>query len=197
MTILSWFGYILLILIGLVCIRIYRESDFFNLKCIISDVNGKRYCVRERATLNAAADKLARTSEKMTTLVRSCDKKYSNKDNIKRLVNGYNPKSITETLPTSQYTAYSENKGEKLAFCLNKSPNSRELIDDNTLMFVAVHELAHIASASIGHTDEFWTNFKFLLEEAENLNIYKPIDYKENPKNYCGMVINDNPYYDY
>ena len=44
-------------------------------------------------------------------------------------------------------------------------------------MFVAVHELAHIASASIGHTDEFWTNFKFLLEEAEKLNIYKPIDY--------------------
>ena len=26
-------------------------------------------------------------------------------------------RKISETLPTSQYTAYSENKGEKLAFC--------------------------------------------------------------------------------
>ena len=36
----------------------------------------------------------------------------------KRLEKGYNPKRIMETLPTSQYTAYSENKGEKIAFCL-------------------------------------------------------------------------------
>ena len=64
-------------------------------------------------------------------------------------------------------------------------------------MFVIIHELAHVASESIGHTDEFWKNFKFLLIEAEKIGIYKPIDYKTNPKNYCGMEITDNPYYDY
>ena len=33
-----------------------------------------------------------------------------------------------ETLPTSSYTAYSENKGEKIAFCLNKTKEGNKLI---------------------------------------------------------------------
>ena len=63
-------------------------------------------------------------------------------------------------------------------------------------MFVALHELSHIASKSIGHTDEFWNNFKFLIEEASSINIYDPVDYKKDPKQYCGMTITDNPYFD-
>ena len=64
-------------------------------------------------------------------------------------------------------------------------------------MYVAIHEIAHIATKSVGHTDEFWKNFKFLLQEAKEIGIYEPEDYKKNPKNYCGMKITDNPYYDY
>ena len=55
-----------------------------------------------------------------------------------------------------------------------------KLIDENTLMFVALHELSHVASKSIGHTDEFWNNFKFLIKEAETINIYVPENYKKN-----------------
>jgi len=194
---ISWTGYVLIALMLIICIKIYRESDFFNLKCVISDVDGKKYCVRERHRLDEAADKLARTTEGMSTLVRECAVKHSNKPCVIRLRDGYNPRKIAETLPTSEFTAYSENKGEKLAFCLNRTKDGKALIDDNTLMFVAIHELAHIASKSVGHTDEFWTNFKFLLQEAEKIGIYTPVDYKNNPKRYCGMVIDDNPYYDY
>jgi predicted metal-dependent hydrolase len=61
---------------------------------------------------------------------------------------------------------------------------------------VALHELSHIMTTSIGHKQEFWQNFKFVLENAKEANIYQPIDYKKNPKEYCGMTINDNPYYD-
>ena len=64
-------------------------------------------------------------------------------------------------------------------------------------MFVALHELSHVASKSIGHTDEFWDNFKFILIEAEKIGVYKPIDYKNEKTEYCGMTINDNPYYDH
>ena len=63
--------------------------------------------------------------------------------------------------------------------------------------FVAIHELSHVMSIDIGHGDEFWTNFKFLLENAEKAGIYKNIDYKETPQTYCGMEITDNPYFDY
>ncbi len=113
------------------------------------------------------------------------------------MIENYNPKKIYETLPTSEYTAYSENKGEKLAFCLDTEKNSKgKLIDDNTLMYVALHELSHIASKSIGHTDEFWNNFKFLITESKKINIYNPIDYGKKSHRYCGMDITDNPYFD-
>ena len=47
--------------------------------------------------------------------------KYPDQERVKRLVDGFNPDKINETLPTSELTAYSENKGEKIAFCLNKN----------------------------------------------------------------------------
>ncbi len=190
-------GYAFVVLIIIISVKIYQESDYFQLKCIISDIDGKQYCVRERSKLTLAADRLAMVNENMQKLVKHCEKKYPDRENIKRLVNGYNPKKIYETLPTSKYTAYSENKGEKLAFCLDTEKNGGNLIDINTLTFVAIHELSHVATKSIGHTDEFWGNFKLLLVEAEKINIYKPVDYKNNPKKYCGMSITDNPYYDY
>lgn len=190
-----------IILIGFILVimlQIYNNSDYFNLKCIISDVDGKHYCVRERSKLQLAADKLARTTQNLIKLVDHTYKKYPDRENIRRLKKNFNPVKISETLPTSDYTAYSENKGEKIAFCLDKEKGGKGgLIDSNTLMFVAIHELAHVCSASVGHTDEFWKNFKFLLQEAEEINIYKPVDYKNKPKQYCGMKITDNPYYDY
>jgi predicted metal-dependent hydrolase len=93
-------------------------------------------------------------------------------------------------------TAYSENKGEKIAFCLNKTKHSSTLIDLNTLTFVALHELSHVMTVSVGHKQEFWQNFKFILENAKKAGLYTPVDYKKKPENYCGMTITDNPYYD-
>ena len=195
MSLTTW---ALIIMILIAMIKIYLESDWFNLKCVISDVDGKKYCVRERNKLSAAADRLATTTVNMQKLVDYCYKKYSDRSEIVRLNEGFNPKKIQETLPTSEFTAYSENKGEKIAFCLDKKKGEHgEMIDPNTLMFVAIHELAHVATESIGHTPEFWTNFKFLLQAAEKINIYIPVDYKKNPKEYCGMSITDNPYYDF
>lgn len=190
-------GYILIVFVFIIAYRILQESEYLNLKCIISQVDGNKYCVRERSKLTLAVDLLANITVNMNKLVKHLDEKYPDRENVKRLVKGYNPKTITETLPTSEYTAYSENKGEKIAFCLNteKKDGSR-LIDENTLMFVALHELSHVASKSIGHTDEFWNNFKFLIKEAETISIYNPEDYKKNSKRYCGTNIVDNPYFD-
>ena len=190
-------GYALIILLFYICVKIYQESDAFNLKCIISDVDGKKYCVRERSKLSLAADRLATVNQKLAKLVDHCKKEFPERENVARLVEGFNPKKISETLPTSEFTAYSENKGEKLAFCLNTEKDGDNLIDPNTLTFVAIHELAHIATQSVGHKDEFWSNFKFLLGEAAKINIYSQTDYKKKPVRYCGMNITDNPYYDF
>lgn len=74
-----------------------------------------------------------------------------NDERVQRLVQNFNPQKVMETLPTSEYTAYSENKGEKLAFCLNTEKGGATMIDEHTLTFVAIHELSHIATKSIGH----------------------------------------------
>mgnify|MGYP003672618791 FL=1 len=191
------FGFIIILFIILVALKMYYDSDVFNLRCIVSTIDGKKYCVRERNNIQKASNLLARTTEKLEYLVENVGQRYPKRENVKRLVENFNPTTIKETLPTSEYTAYSENKGEKLAFCLNKKKqNNDNLIDSNTLTFVAIHEVAHIMTASVGHTEEFWNNFKFLLENAVELKIYTPVDYKKEPENYCGMDITDNPYYD-
>jgi hypothetical protein len=189
-------GYILIIVILLLCLKIYLESDSFNLRCIISEVDGNKYCVRERSKITMAADLLATVTQKLTDLVEYVGEKYPEKENVKRLLTNFNPSKIQETLPTSKLTAYSENKGEKIAFCLTTRKQNNDLIDIETLTFVGIHELAHVASVSVGHNREFWDNFKFLLEQAKSSSIYNPVDYKKSPKEYCGMTISDNPYYD-
>jgi len=190
------FTYILVAFVLLLCIKIYYESDAFQLKCVISSVDGNRYCVRERQKLELAADLLAKVTQRCKMLVEYMRQKYPDDHRIQRLVKGFNPKKISETLPTSELTAYSENKGEKIAFCLNTTKTGNKLIDLNTLTFIAIHELSHITTKSIGHKQEFWQNFKFMLENAVDIDLYEPEDYKNQPKEYCGMKITDNPYYD-
>ena len=190
-------GYVLIAFIIGICIYIYYDSDSFQLKCIVSTVDGNKYCVRERDNIQKAADLLAKVTEKCKALVEYMGKKFSDNPDVQRLVKNYNPQKVMETLPTSEYTAYSENKGEKLAFCLNKEKTeNNNLIDEHTLMFVSIHELSHIMTKSIGHKSEFWQNFKILLENAKEAGIHDPEDYKKKPREYCGMKIHDNPYYD-
>jgi len=193
---MSLSGWVLAIFVAGIALKMYFESDAFNLKCIVSDVDGNKYCVRERAKLQLAADLLANTTQKLRELVVHLGKTFPERANCKRLVENFDPQTVKEILPTSEYTAYSENKGEKLAFCTTTTKKGDKLIDPNTLMYVAIHELAHIATKSIGHTQEFWQNFKFLLQNAVKIKIYNPVNYKKKNKNYCGMKITDNPLFD-
>ena len=36
-------GYILIGLIAVICVRVYQNSDSFQLKCVVSDVDGNKY----------------------------------------------------------------------------------------------------------------------------------------------------------
>lgn len=195
----NFFGYLVVILMLMLIIKMYFESDSYNLKCIIASEDGNTYCIRERKNLQQAANLLAETSQKLQTFVNHLKQKFPNRDEVRRIVEGFDPRKIKETLPTSEHTAYSENKGEKIALCLNKNKKSEaqtQLIDPNTLMFVALHEVSHIGNESIGHGKDFWNTFKFILNEAVDFGIYLPVDYKKKPVDYCGEQITDSPYYD-
>jgi len=184
----------LLSIIGL-SVKMYSESDAYNLKCIISDVDGNTYCVRDQENLDKAADLLANVTKKCKTLVLFMKEKYPEREDVARLVKGFKPEKICETLPTSKLTAYSENKGQKIVVCLRDKKNAPTypLIDKNTVMFVMLHEMAHLMTETIGHTQEFWSNFKRLLGDAVHLSLYTPVNYAQKPTPYCGMTITDTP----
>ena len=192
---INYLGVILVVLMICFGYKMYKDSDSFNLRCVISKVDGNTYCVRERSKLELAADLLAEATSNMKKLVKYVGENHASNPAVKRLVENFNPDKISETLPTSEHTAYSENKGEKMAFCLNEDKQGTRLIDLSTLTFVAIHELAHLMTASIGHKDEFWDNFKFLLNSAKKSGIYEPVDYSKSPVQYCGTRIDENPFY--
>lgn len=185
----------------LICVAIayavYTEWSQSALVCILASKDGKRYCVRDRRQLKRAANLLASVTRNMSEMVDYMERMHPDDPRTRRLRAQFQPDRIMETLPTSQLTAYSENKGEKIAFCLNRrKEEDDDLIDLHTLTFVALHELAHLMTESVGHKLEFWENFRFLLQNAKAAGIHRPLDYKRHPRQYCGLHISDNPYYD-
>jgi hypothetical protein len=170
-----------------VCNKIYKKGDIVSIR---SKVDGKIYIVRKLPDAKQAADKLATINDKVLKLISSVD---TSKKGTEDLIDNYNPNALSETLPGSKYTSYSVNKGEKISICIRKESDN-SFIDDNTVLFVVIHELAHVMTHEVGHTPLFWDNMKYLLEVGEKIGIYNPVNYQEQPEDYCGMEINTTPY---
>jgi hypothetical protein len=100
--------------------------------------------------------------------------------------------TIMESSENSIYTSYSVNKGEEIIFCLRSRSKKNELHDINLVMYVVLHEMAHVACPEYGHGDLFKKIFAFLTERAVELNLYTKIDFYKNPTEYCGLIINDS-----
>ena len=164
-----------------------------------SKVDNKVYKVRDMADKQQAADLLARIRIKMGNMMTHLEKKFPNKPQIQRLVQNFraNPERILEATPDAEHTSYSVNKGEKVHLCLRHREGQNEsLVDENVMFFVSLHEMAHMITSSIGHGQDFWNNFGFLLREAEQQGFYKHQDFKSQPVTYCGVSITDAPRYD-
>ena len=84
-------------------------------------------------------------------------------------------------------SAYTENK-RTITLCI-KNPETGKNYSMNTIMYVALQELAHVVSKTKGHNEEFRRNFTILLKEAARIGIYNPG--KEIPQTYCGVGPND------
>ncbi len=114
---------------------------------------------------------------------------------VSRFIQRFQPDVFVENDMNSSDTSYSENKGQKIVVCLRdkKQAPKYPLIDENTIMFVMLHEMAHLMTETIGHTQEFWANFKRILGDAVQVGIYTPVNYASRPTPYCGMLISDSP----
>lgn len=171
----------------------YVENKYNDVGYEVATFDNRRYLVRNLDDRQEAANLLAKIRKNLEDLCDDLKKVYPKNDAVNRLIIKFNPESISETAKNSKYTSYSVNKGEKIVLCLRARDDTEKLIDENTLMFVSLHEIAHIMTKSVGHKREFWKNFKFLLKHAIKIGLYKHEDYNTKPKKYCGIMITDTP----
>lgn len=191
-----------------------------------SDYDGEYYSVVEKYGGSESADQMARLNKKTLAFLKDIKEKYrvNSTDSpiipepddlgdgerlhvegsgegrlkgiVRRIVENYNPEVIHENDPDAgDGTSYTIDKGKKLIICL-RNKQTKKLHDDHTMMFVVLHELSHMGNKNWGHKRDFWEIFKFILHEAKEAGHHMPVDYRYRPMNYCGLLIDYNPYYD-
>jgi hypothetical protein len=186
------------ILIALIFIFIYFLICFNNKNTEYMETNiGTKFFIRPD---DNTKDKTLLLSQIIENMFKLKNYLYININNypdfteyIKQLNNNLSEDKtiIYETEPNSDLTSYSVNKGEELSFCL-RSKNNNNIHELNLLIYVALHEMAHIACPEIGHGPLFKKIFKFLTEVAIEIGIYEKKDYNSEPIEYCGMILSSS-----
>ena len=176
---------------------LYHKQSKYPLSYVKSDVDGESYLVRNLPDKQEAANRLSRVREKLLRLRKYLEQTHKSKPFVQNMLKNFDCSAnrFSESTPDAQYTSYSVNKGEKVYMCLRQRDDKERLVDEPILVFVALHEMAHTGTQSLGHTPEFWNHFAWLLEQAEHIQIYEFKDFAAHPVEYCGVHITDQPKY--
>jgi hypothetical protein len=164
-----------------------------------SSIDGQVYRVRDMPDKKEAANLIAKVRLRMKKLYAHLSSTYPDKPQVKNLLKRFEakPERLLESTPDAEHTRYSVNKGEAVHLCLRQRQGGDEsLVNENVMVFVALHEMAHMITDSVGHEPEFWNNFGWLLKQAESTGVYQHQDFKAHPVRYCGTNITDAPRYD-
>jgi predicted metal-dependent hydrolase len=180
---------IITLVIIIISFLLKYESISSDLTYVTSNIDNRQYLVRNVNDKEDAANMLAKIRQNLERVVEYLKENNISDERVQLLVNRFNPDVLSESLPNTSYTSYSVDKGKKIVFCLRSKDDKNKLIDMNTIMFVAIHELAHIMTKSIGHTEEFWDNMRYLLKIGIKVGVYQKVDYSKNPVQYCGISI--------
>jgi predicted metal-dependent hydrolase len=160
-----------------------------------STIDGKNYLVRNTKDKQLASNMLAKIKENIFMFVNYLHEnkdKYVEMDKyITQLNKNIKNVTITESTKYSIYTSYSIEKGKEIVFCLRSKKNDK-IHDLNLIMYVCIHELAHVACPEYDHTPLFKTIFAFFTEVAIIIGLYTKIKFYENPEEYCGLTITDS-----
>lgn len=172
---------------------VYTTYFDTNLEPIKSSVDNREYYVQaDKEDSQEAANLIAEIRQKLVILVNHIYKLYPPDDEMVVLLReNFNPDVLKEGAEgTGKTTSYSINKGEEIILCLR---NKNKLMDVNVMMYVAIHELAHLANRTVGHDSSFWETFVTLLKEAINIGVYQHHEFDKKPIEYCGMTISSDP----
>lgn len=178
-------------------IYIFLFSNHRSLVYIEAHTDGNKYLVNNDEKKYESAELLARIISNLYQirdhLIQHKDENTEFKEYIELLESNFNKDrtSIYENSLSSQFTSYAVNKGEEIVFCL-RSKKTNKLHKENLIMYVALHEMAHLACPEIGHGELFKKIFSFLTRTAMNLGLYYKEDYDSNPVEYCGMILSSS-----
>lgn len=189
--------YFFMIIITLVVWKIFYNKRL-NITYIKSDIDDQYYLVRNEGSKVEAANFLAILRKDLISFcifIKENNKDVSEekKNSINRFFRRLDPDNIIEAPNDDENTSYCINKGEEIAICLRSKTDDTKFHEKNTIIYVILHELAHVMSISIGHNDEFMENFRFLLKNAIKHGIWKRVDYCKRGKGakYCGIEIRE------
>ena len=162
---------------------------------VTSRIDGKEYLVRNTNNKVEVANILSEINSRILKLINILenDKNNEYKKFVNELKTRYKNTIIMENsivIPDKRYTSFSINKGEKIVFCI-QDPYTNMIYDINTLMYVTIHEISHIACPEKGHTPLFYKIFNYFIEIAHKYSLYRKINYRINPVHDCGILIND------
>jgi hypothetical protein len=203
--------YILLIILIIYYYETKRNHQYFESENIVSQIDGKSYkVVKKYEDREHAAILISQINNFAKLFIDTLKKVYIDYPNIntkdyikgydatKILLTKYNPDVLTENDPISpDTTSFTKGKGDEISLCLReKQTGMNKFHDIDLIKFVLLHELAHVISVSYDHGNEFWTNFKFILEFCQKYNIYNAPNYDISNVIYCGLVVKYNPVFD-
>lgn len=191
--------YLLLIVLIILIIYIYIFKFANEEKQILAN-DGNYYTIRNiNENEKESVEVLSRINKRISVLLDYITKKHSNVFWIKKLNDKYDRKgsSISEAAVQNGNTSFIIDKNF-IHICLRTRNSEKRIYDINTLMYVVLHELAHMGNYDEndypieGHGKEFQEKFKILINEAINTNIYYYEDYSRTPREYCGIMIYKN-----
>lgn len=213
---MAWAVGLILVLVLLIIYRAKSSREIVDLSGqkwrVIGDFSNKREAAQLLDRVNIAMLDFLRVLKKKYRVDETDDNitknwaEYSRVKNhsgdvyniVDKLLDNYNPEVIEENDPRgTKETSYTLGKGANMFVCLRDKVDPNKLVDYDTLLFVVLHEAAHIANYNgWGHDTKYWTVFRFILHEAALAGIYKPVDYSKHPVEYCSLHIGYNPLYD-
>lgn len=194
--------YIYLAITLILCYFLINISiENFDLVMVESQLNSNKYKVQDRFDKKIAANKMAEINKTIRSIQKVLLHSHPNDNRVIRMNKRLNNTKLQETISKPDESSYTINKGEIMSFCLRNKDHEKRETDEfhnhNVLVFVLIHELAHVMSIKEGHGTEFMDNFRFILRESVKNNIYYPVDYSKMPMNYCGVDVTHNPYYNH
>lgn len=177
---------VVLIILGVI-IAFYVKRENGEVLYVTAAMDGRKYLCLKLPDRQLAAEHLADLTGRMSKLVQHMMAVAPTDEAVQQLYNNFDPNAIHEGSPTNGYTSFSVSKGESITLCIRQTDDS--FVDMNTVTYVAVHELGHLMSSTVGHDKSFWDNFTRLLQEAIKIGVYVRVDFSQNPEPYCGIKI--------